>query len=276
MKKIILSALILFCSYAVVWADIAKEKRDDIVPLSMVFYQFGHNTLGSFTYNYGLNYAVAAIGTYGFIESGIDWQWNRLAYNNRGLEYAGYPSGAIGMLVPLTVPIYIYVSGRNKKDTRLQTLGLAVAQAEILALGIHSAMKAVTGRRAPGIIDRDPQQTDYSDDFKWGLFERGIGWGWPSGHTSNAVAAATVIAEFYKDNFKIKAAAYGYAAFIGIGMSFGGHWLSDVFAGALVGYAIGKTVSKSFLEQYEGKTEEKAETFSFYCTLNSAGIVVRF
>jgi hypothetical protein len=37
--------------------------KTDTIPFSTLFYQFGSNTLHSFTYNYGLNYVLAGYGT---------------------------------------------------------------------------------------------------------------------------------------------------------------------------------------------------------------------
>jgi len=51
------------------------------------------------------------------------------------------------------------------------------------------------------------------------------------------------------------------------------HWASEAFAGALIGYAIGKTVGRSY-RKFSDKDEEKNQ-ISFYCTQNSAGIIIR-
>jgi membrane-associated phospholipid phosphatase len=246
----------------------------DIVPLSLMFHELGWNTLGSLTHNYGLNYAAAALGTYGLVESGIDWKWNRMAYNNEILVTLGYPAMAIGVVVPLFGPMTAYIVGRNRGDTKLQTLGLALEQTALVTTVIHGAMKAVTGRRSPGLMNHDPQQTDFSDDFQFGFLRRGVISGWPSGHTANAVAAAAVIAEMYPDNTALKVASYGYAAFIGIGMSLCGHWMSDIFAGALLGFATGKTIGKSFSKRYKDGAAPRVEAYSWYVTPDSIGIIL--
>ena len=63
----------------------------------------------------------------------------------------------------------------------------------------------------------------------------------PSGHTSTAFAAATVLQSHY--GAKVGIPAYGIASFIGASrMASKAHHLSDVVAGAGLGYLVGRTV----------------------------------
>lgn len=63
----------------------------------------------------------------------------------------------------------------------------------------------------------------------------------PSGHTSTAFAAATVLQSHYGK--KVGIPAYGIASFIGASrMASKAHHLSDVVAGAGLGYLVGRTV----------------------------------
>jgi membrane-associated phospholipid phosphatase len=64
----------------------------------------------------------------------------------------------------------------------------------------------------------------------------------PSGHTSTAFAAATVLQSHY--GLKAGIPAYGIASFIGASrMASKAHHLSDVLAGATLGYVVGRTVT---------------------------------
>jgi len=87
---------------------------------------------------------------------------------------------------------------------------------------------------------------------------RGIFDGWPSGHTTNAFAMATTLIELYPHNTKLKWWARTYAVLIGWGVSTNIHWLSDAVAGALIGYAIGKTVGRSFRTLATGNAQERS------------------
>jgi membrane-associated phospholipid phosphatase len=270
-KKLQILIIVLF----VLQINLYGQNRENaLVPLSTVFHDIGFNVLHSMTYNYGLNFIGAAAGTYILIETGLDWKYNRLAYNNLVLGYMGFPSLFIGYVMPAVLPISFYLLGRNKRNEKLQITGLALVQSLAISAGYVTIMKGITGRISPGIVDvldhnRSAQTNDYSGDFVWGFGRRGFIAGWPSGHTTIAMASAAVISEIYDDNIWLKAAAYSYAAFIGIGMSFCVHWSSEVFAGALIGYAVGKTVGKSFNRLLNEKTED---TVSLYFTPVSAGV----
>ncbi|MDR0926907.1 MAG: phosphatase PAP2 family protein [Ignavibacteria bacterium] len=259
----------LFCSAYIFGQDTNDYKSVQFLKL---FHNFGNNTLHSVTHNYGANYALGALGTYALIESGIDWKWNRIAYNNQGLAYAGMPSGLIGFVAPIGVPLYMYFHGENIKDSKMQIAGLAVGQAAILGVGISSIIKAFTGRKAPGILDKNADTNDYSNDWDFGFMERGVFNGWPSSHTAVAVAMATTLAEIYPENSAVQIGAIAYSIFIGAGMSVNAHWLSDVVAGALVGYAIGKSVGYSFNQLLND--DKKDIEYSIYPTFGGIGITI--
>lgn len=252
-----------------------NDKTDkDILPLSKVFYKIDKNVIHSFSYNYGLNVLVGSIGTYGLVESKIDWRWNRLSYNNSWITNTGMPSAAIGGLVPLVLPLTLYCKGRAKDDYKLQVTGLALGQAAILGLSISSAIKTYTGRRPPEILGKTGGNVNYSNDFHFGLLRRGAFNGWPSGHTMTAFAMAATMAELYPGNRSLIFWSYTYATAIGIGVSVNIHWLSDAFAGALIGYAIGKTVGSSFNSLLSEKKEDNS--LSFFATPNDIGIKYTF
>jgi membrane-associated phospholipid phosphatase len=248
----------------------------DAEPVSVfaTFHDIGWNLLHSFTYNYGLNFVAAGAGTYGMIAGGLDWAWYKAVYDSEPLMGMGNAANIIGFGIPVAAPVAAYAVGRCTDDRKLQVLGAALAQTAITATGLQIFIKVWTGRRQAGIADRDPQTTDYSDDFAFGFLRRGFVDGWPSGHMMNAVAAAVVVSEIYDDDLWIKMASYAYAAAIGIGMTFSDHWTSDVFAGALMGYAIGKTIGKSFKALLKPQESEE-NAVSFYFTPSSFGVRIR-
>jgi membrane-associated phospholipid phosphatase len=244
------------------------------VSLSMVFHNIGWNALHSITYNYGLNFIGAGLETWAFIETGLDWKWRNTAYENNWLSQCGIPGLYISYIVPGLAPAAAYITGRIIKDERLQITGLALAQTLVLTLSIQAVLKMSTGRALPGIVNeldhtRNQRIDDFSDEFNW--FNMNSISGWPSGHTANAFAAAAVIAELYYDNLPLKIGVYTYAALMGLGKSVSVHWASEVIAGALIGYAVGKTVGKS----YRGTIEKKENRLTLYITNNSLGVIIR-
>jgi membrane-associated phospholipid phosphatase len=65
----------------------------------------------------------------------------------------------------------------------------------------------------------------------------------PSAHTSNAFTTATVFATLYKDKKWVPPLAYGVAALVGASRVYNNaHWMSDVMAGAAVGFLSAKAM----------------------------------
>jgi membrane-associated phospholipid phosphatase len=254
----------------------ADKAKNGIVPWTMVFYNIGWNVLHSFTYNYGLNFIGAGLGTWAFIESDADWKWRNIAYEHEGLYKFGIPALYIGYIVPAVTPVAVYISGLETKDEKLQITGLALVQSLALTLSMQTVFKMITGRPSPGLITagdekRFYRQDDFSREFDW--FNMNFVHGWPSGHSANAFAAAAVITEIYHENIYLKIGLYTYAAFIGFSSLSSFHWASESFAGALIGYAIGKTIGKSYRKYIENKPDKN--NITLYVTTNSVGILVR-
>jgi membrane-associated phospholipid phosphatase len=67
----------------------------------------------------------------------------------------------------------------------------------------------------------------------------------PSGHTITIFGTATVVAEMYKKTIWVPVLSYSLATMCGLSrITEDTHWLSDVFLGAVLGYAIGKYIVK--------------------------------
>ena len=257
------------------------QKEESPISLGTVFHELGWNMLHSVTYNYGANFAGAALGTWAFIETGIDWRWRNVAYNNDWLANAGLPLLFAGYIVPVLTPIPVYLAGRYLSDEKLQVTAMALVQALLITQSFHVPLKLITGRSMAGIISgvffepgnsRDYREDDFSGEFKWFKFD--LMDGWPSGHAACAFSAAAVISEIYKDNLLLKAGLYTYAALMGFSVAVNAHWASDSVAGALMGYAIGKTVGRSFNKLLNNNNSK--DKISFYVTPNSIGVIASF
>jgi membrane-associated phospholipid phosphatase len=245
------------------------ETTENSVSPDLVFHDIGRNMLNSVACNYGLNFIGAGLGTWGFIETGLDWKWRNAAYNNAWLANAGLPFLFSGYWLPVAVPISVYLAGRRLSDTKLQITAFALVQAFAITQAFHVPLKLITGRSIPGIISgvffepnnfRDNRRNDFSGEFNWFKFD--LLDGWPSGHAACAFSAAAVIAEIYYDKPLLKAGVYAAAALMGFGVAVNAHWASDSVAGALLGYAVGKTVGKSF-SRLLGKTKGTGD-LAFY------------
>jgi len=65
----------------------------------------------------------------------------------------------------------------------------------------------------------------------------------PSGHTTVAFSVATVFTSVYKDKPWVGVLSYGIATGVALSrLNDDKHWASDVFIGAALGFAVGKTV----------------------------------
>jgi membrane-associated phospholipid phosphatase len=246
-------------------------------PITLVFHNIGRNVLGAVTYNYGINFVGAGLETWAFMETGIDWKWRNIAYNNTWVSNCGRPGLYIGYMVPGLTPVIAYAAGRFIHDEKLQITGLALAQSLLLTLAVQTPLKMITGRASPGIVNeldhaRNQQAGDFSGRFNW--FNNDFIGGWPSGHTANAFAAAATISELYKDKVWLKIGVYSYAALIGFGVTLNVHWASEALAGTLIGYAVGKSVGKSFNSLL--KHNEPDNQVSFYAAPNALGVIIRF
>jgi membrane-associated phospholipid phosphatase len=279
MKKHIacLLFLVVFCFDLYSGTEHAEQSEDGAPPAALMFHDMGRNLLGAVTYNYGINVVGSGLGTWTLIETGIDWKWRNIAYNNAWLSNCGQPGLYVGYIVPGLTPIVTYAVSYLTNDEKLLVASFALAQSLMLTLAIQTPLKMITGRVSPGIVNeldhtRNQQADDFSGRFDWfnGNFIRG----WPSGHTANAFAAAATIAEIYKNNLWLKIGVYSYATLIGLGVTLDVHWASEAVAGALLGYAVGKTVGKSFNKLL--KNDNADNPVSFYFTPNSLGVIVSF
>lgn len=188
-------------------------------------------------------HVLAALSTLVLVASGFDWWF----FEHTRIDTL-YPlimlAGLGGFLVPVLLPVALYWWGEWKGDEKLKRAGVAVAQAEIVAIVISSVYKAFTGRIQPEFLTH-LSTADISHGFNFGFLQHGIFWGWPSSHAAVACAGMTVLFLFYK-NRSARAVVLLYTLVISIGAAVGFHWFSDVAAGVIVGVSIGIAVQKNF------------------------------
>jgi membrane-associated phospholipid phosphatase len=213
------------------------------ISILKVFYKIFVQIANSVKYNYGLNYLAAGVLTYFIVKSGMDWAWYSFSHAHIWIFYTGFISVIAGQFLPIIVPLWLYISGRRKKDIAKQITGLALGQAAILGWAVSSFIKIFTGRMPPEFFVKS---INNSNGFRFGFYRGGAFNGWPSSHTTVAFALALTLIGLYPNNKTVKIGAWIFALAIGLGVSVNIHWLSDVVAGALIGYAIGKTIPLDF------------------------------
>ena len=104
--------------------------------------------------------------------------------------------------------------------------------ASLIASGIITPiLKYSVGRVRPNHTNGTFQFRPFSGNYSF-----------PSGHTTQAFAVASVIAAHY-DSWWVQSLAYGTAGAVGYSrIQQNSHFASDVVAGALIGYTVGRTV----------------------------------
>jgi hypothetical protein len=136
------------------------------------------------------------------------------------------------------------LGGLAFKDKKASDTGLMALETLLHTGFLVQVFKHLAGRQRPSVDEgRDYWYGPgaFFNRYNEGYFARYDSF--PSGHTISAWGLATVIAENYDDHFWVPLACYGLATAVGLSrLTEDAHWFSDVFVGAVLGYAIGKMV----------------------------------
>jgi membrane-associated phospholipid phosphatase len=178
----------------------------------------GRNLIGVVSRENGMPFLLGA----GIAGSGrfLDGSSERFFDRNPAPRFgaAGRRAGEAGVMVPAVA--LLFAGGRASHDQRFRAATYDAAQAFLVAGAYTHALKYTVGRERP----------DGSNTLSF-----------PSGHTSSTIALATVASHHYGP--KVGIPAYAIAGLIGISrIESKAHHLSDVIAGATLGYLSAKTV----------------------------------
>jgi len=141
---------------------------------------------------------------------------------------------AIGMGA---VSASLYAIGRIRKDSKMQHTALLAGEAMADAAIVQTALKDATMRLRPV---RYPASGWFATSSSPTSYIRGNG-SFPSGHSIEAFAVATIIARRYRNHRWAPYAAYGLASLVGFSrLTLNVHYLSDVIMGGALGYSISR------------------------------------
>jgi membrane-associated phospholipid phosphatase len=143
-------------------------------------------------------------------------------------------AGATGGSLPVVAPLALglFATGRLSRDTRFRAATYDITEALVLSEVYAEVLKRAVSRTRP----------DLSDHYSF-----------PSGHTSAAFAWATVADAHFGP--KVGIPSYLLATAIGASRLVNNkHYLSDVVAGATLGYIVGRTVVRENGEPLRHRT----------------------
>jgi membrane-associated phospholipid phosphatase len=159
-------------------------------------------------------------------------QANRLFKNaSRDVQYVADPGSIV-------IGVSMYGIGRVLHSRNVADLGLHGTEAVVLSGAVTALIKGMAGRSRP-YVSSDTN----AHDFRFGRgFTSGGYASFPSGHTSAAFAAASVVTSESQrwwprqTTWLVAPAMYGGATLVGLSRMYNNaHWASDVVLGAAIG-----------------------------------------
>ena len=213
----------------------------------------GRRTLGQLPKNLGRSFVgvfakdnlfPALVGTAATGAAFVFDHGAQSALGGRAPSLSAAASTAGGLKAVLPATFGLFVAGRLADGGRFRAFTYDAAQALVVDAVYTSALKKITSRMRP----------DGSDNLSF-----------PSGHTSTAFAFATVANAHY--GWKVGVPSYLAAGAIGLSrVSTNKHHLSDVIAGAAIGYVTGRTVVR-----VNGEPIGRHRTFALHPMTDAAG-----
>jgi membrane-associated phospholipid phosphatase len=210
--------------------------------MKLFFLTLPRNVIGCFKSQMLIWHLTAIVLTLALVVSGFDWQYF-LRTRSATLRSLLWPAVPIGGLLPIALPLLLFVLGGITRSAPTRLIAWAISQAGVIAGIVAAGYKAVTGRAHPA----HDVGADLSHVFRFGLLRGGVFWGWPSSHTTVAFAMAVTVFRLFPKQKWLGYLAISYAFYIGLGVSVSIHWFSDFVAGALIGTVVGVVVGNSFL-----------------------------
>ena len=172
-----------------------------------------------------------AAGTASFFDQDVrnSIQGNTLSWSSAAETGAG----------PIWSSVFVagmFTAGRLSHHARFRAMTYDMLDAAIVNFVYTEVIKVAVGRERPNGQDNKS---------------------FPSGHTSNAFALAAVAERHY--GWKIGVPAYGLAGLVGASrINEDKHYLSDVVAGATLGYVVGRAVVRVNGRPIEGGSRPRA------------------
>jgi membrane-associated phospholipid phosphatase len=194
----------------------------------------------------------------------LQWRNNNAAVRDIG-KYVTRFGGQYEVYTLAAFGAYGFIFNNEK----IKTTFLLATQSYVVGGFMESLFKFLSGRQRPGYYD--PNSMEAEPKFHGPFSKPGkdinglrLNSSFPSGHTTAAFAAATVYAMEYKDRPLVPIVAYSAATIIGLSrITENKHWLSDVFAGAALGFFTGRQVVNNYHRYAKISSGNKKTSVSF-------------
>lgn len=195
--------------------------------------------------------AVAFVSGAGYMAYRYDLEINEFVHKSITdeqssiVKHAGGPIGNGLIILPLLGGLYVHGIKADNLQSRQAALNGMLAF--VLGAGATIMLKQLTKRARP-------DQTLITNPDAWyGPSGYGGYDAFPSGHSLRSFAVATVLAGVYEEKPWVGIVAYSLAGFTSLSrIASGEHWMSDVFAGAALGYFVGRGVLLFNRSRYAG------------------------
>lgn len=156
---------------------------------------------------------------------------------------------------PLLMGIFALHAGLSG-DRASKAITFEIAQATIYTVSLTFLIKVALGRARPGVNEGVDSFRPFSEKSLFHFDYQSF----PGGHTSAATAISTILADHARP-WWLKVVAYVPAALCLCSRVYENkHWTSDVFFGAVIGYSVGKWLTRKHKNK-EASTRQSAVQF---------------
>jgi len=172
--------------------------------------------------------------------------------------------------VSLGISGLFYLTGAVFKDKKAKDTSKLVLMSLIHSGVVVQLIKHLSGRQRPQAENGADHWEGPSGFFKRYKNNRDMFYdAFPSGHTITVWSTATVIAHQYNKSPIVPVICYSLAALSGLSrITEDTHWFSDVFVGAVLGFAIGKLIYKKRSQKFIITPITKRGTIGFNIGFN--------
>jgi hypothetical protein len=137
---------------------------------------------------------IAVVSTAYLVLSGGDWSY-LVAVEHEVPMALLFIADTTGFLLPILLPLSLYIFARVQKSDVLHFYARAVTQCVLLGFTLSTSIKIFTGRTSPPHHHDGVGRAfvDNSHDFHFGFLREQIIGGWPSSHATIACALAMLL-----------------------------------------------------------------------------------